>query len=239
MKYDVFISYSRKDTNIADKICDAFEKAGISFFIDRHAIHGGNEFPKVIAEAIMESQVFLFLASKNAYDSKFTSNEITFAFNKKPKETIVPYIIDNSELPIDLDFVFSSINRRYIDEHPIEPLLVNDILQLLNRKTEVNITPQKTMDWGTLKGKVVKYFFAVLCVIGILYEMFSGSDQAAKNSDGCMLWFFASGICFILSIVGYTSPRVLFCKKRKEVSLYFLLPMIVFFFIWVASLGDV
>ena len=31
MKYDVFISYSRKDTPIADQICAAFDRAGISF----------------------------------------------------------------------------------------------------------------------------------------------------------------------------------------------------------------
>lgn len=31
-KYDVFISYSRKDTKIADIICEAFDKAGITYF---------------------------------------------------------------------------------------------------------------------------------------------------------------------------------------------------------------
>ena len=88
MKYDVFISYSRKDTEVANKICQAFDEAGISYFIDRRGIVGGMEFPDVLAEAIRESKVFLFLASNNSYASKFTQSEIVYAFNKKQHDTI-------------------------------------------------------------------------------------------------------------------------------------------------------
>ena len=37
-KYDVFISYSRKDSAIADEICKAFDQVGITYFIDREEI---------------------------------------------------------------------------------------------------------------------------------------------------------------------------------------------------------
>lgn len=60
MQYDVFISYSRKDTPIAEKICKALDDANITYFIDRQGIGGGLEFPKVIANAILESRLFLF-----------------------------------------------------------------------------------------------------------------------------------------------------------------------------------
>ena len=142
MKYDVFISYSRKDTPIADQICAAFDRAGISYFIDRQGIGGGFEFPVVLAEAILESQVILFLASVNSYESKFTNAELTFAFNEKPKNSILPYIIDGSTMPPALRFVFASINWRTIENQPIEPVLVNDILGLLGKpKTEVRSNP--------------------------------------------------------------------------------------------------
>lgn len=133
MKYDVFISYSRKDLVVADKICEVLDKAGVSYFIDRQGIGGGMEFPKVIATAIKESELFLFLASENSYSSKFTSSEITFAFNKKQKNQLLPYVIDSSSLPDELEFVFSCINIRNIKEHPIETTLVEDILDLLGR----------------------------------------------------------------------------------------------------------
>lgn len=136
MKHDVFISYSRADSAIADCICEAFDKAGISYFIDRQGIGGGFEFPVVLAEAIVESKVVLFLASKSSYESKFTNAELTFAFNEKPKNSILPYIIDGSTMPPALRFVFSSINWRTIESHPIEPTLVDDILKMLGRDEE-------------------------------------------------------------------------------------------------------
>lgn len=134
MTYDVFISYSRKDTAIADRICAAFDVAGISYFIDRQGIAGGMEFPKILAPAIKESEVFLLLASENAYQSPFTTREILFAFNKKRGEKMLSYIIDGSVLPDDVEFVFSSTNWRSMHEHPIDPVLVDDVLRLLDRK---------------------------------------------------------------------------------------------------------
>ena len=109
MKHDIFISYSRKDTAIAERICAAFDKAGITYFIDRLGIGGGFEFPVVLAEAIVECKVVLFLASENSYESKFTNSELTFAFNEKPRNSILPYIIDGSKMPVALRFIFSSI----------------------------------------------------------------------------------------------------------------------------------
>ena len=138
-KYDVFISYSRKDSLIADSICKAMESVGLTYFIDRQGIGGGKEFPSVLADAICDSELFLFLASKNSYESKFTNSEITFAFNEKPHERIIPYIIDNSRLPRHLRFVFSSITWRNLQEHPIESVLIPDILNLLGKEKKYSV----------------------------------------------------------------------------------------------------
>ena len=133
MKYDIFISYSRKDTAIADKICSAFDSVGITYFIDRQSIGGGLEFPVEIADAIINSEIFLLLASANSYTSKFTTKEIVFAFNKKQSQEILPYRIDDTPLPLQLEFVFADVNWRSIVEHPIEPTLIDDVLKLLGR----------------------------------------------------------------------------------------------------------
>ena len=134
MKYDVFISYSRKDVEVADRICREFDKIGIKYFIDRTSISGGFKFPTVIAEAITGSSIFLYLASRNSYESKFTQSEITFAFNEKPKGSILPYIIDGSTMPPALRFVFSNTKWRRLDEHPVETILVEDMLRILGKE---------------------------------------------------------------------------------------------------------
>ena len=45
MNKEVFISYSRKDSDVANRICGAFDNAGISYFIDKQGLAGGFEFP--------------------------------------------------------------------------------------------------------------------------------------------------------------------------------------------------
>lgn len=225
MQYDVFISYSRKDTPIAEKICKALDDANITYFIDRQGISGGLEFPKVIANAILESRLFLFLASENSYTSKFTNSEITFAFNKKPKETIVPYIIDNSSLPIDLEFVFSSINFRTLKDHPITPILINDIIHLLG-ETHTDTT---TIDSSLCVKRTFKYLInsalIILVAIEFLLIVIKGYDELRvfyKTYDYFFIIF--AMLCLVLTIIGYTNPEKLQLKSRIHVTLLYLLP---------------
>lgn len=163
MTYDVFISYSRKDTAIADRVCAAFDAAGISYFIDRQGIAGGMEFPVVLAEAIENSRLFLFMASENSYQSKFTNNEVLYAFNEKPHNSLLPYIIDGSRMPPSLRFTFASINVRNITEHPIDPVLVDDVLRLLGHtRKATNLIPRQysQQELEELKRKGDEYYDA-------------------------------------------------------------------------------
>jgi len=178
---DIFISYSRKDTPIADRICRAFDKAGITYFIDRQGIGGGMEFPKVLAEAILNCKVFLYLGSENSYKSRFTNSEVTYAFNKKPKEQILPYIIDGSSLPTELEFVFSCINIRNIKEHPIETTLVQDVLEMLGKQAEFQHTQtSKNRTW--LFTGITAGVISIGLAVGI-YSMMT-KDNRKEEAQG-------------------------------------------------------
>ena len=141
MLYDVFISYSRKDANIAEKICKVLDREGITYFIDRKGIEGGAEFLSRITSAIDNSEVLLFLASKNAYDSKYSIKEINYAIYARSAK-VIPYIIDGSELPPTLKLLLSDLNWRTIKKCPIEPNLLQDIRNNLNHE----VTPAKNED---------------------------------------------------------------------------------------------
>ena len=178
---DIFISYSRKDTAIADRICGAFDKAGITYFIDRQGIGGGMEFPKVLAEAILSCKIFLYLGSENSYKSRFTNSEVTYAFNKKPKEQILPYIIDGSSLPTELEFVFSCINIRNIKEHPIETTLVQDVLEMLGKQAEFQHTQtSKNRTW--LFTGITAGVISIGLAVGI-YSMMT-KDNRKEEAQG-------------------------------------------------------
>jgi len=137
MEYDIFISYSRIDTQIADKICSVLDLYNISYFIDRKGISGGLEFPEILADAIDNCKAVLFIGSKNSYESRFTTREITYAFNEKKE--IIPYKIDNFPMPKGLKLVFSGINWRTITEHPIESVLIYDILNIIGKNPNIQI----------------------------------------------------------------------------------------------------
>lgn len=138
MKYDVFISYSRKDTAVADGICGAFEKSGITYFIDRRDIAGGMEFPEELAQALLDAKIVLFLCSRDAYQSKFTTNEIVFALKEKPQHSVIPYILDGSVLPLFLRRQLSNEITYSIDSTPVFPELVDIVRSRIGKKSLVH-----------------------------------------------------------------------------------------------------
>lgn len=178
-KYDVFISYSRKDTNVVDKICKAFDDNNISYFIDRKGIGGGLEFPKILAEAILSSQIFLFIASENSYGSKFTQSEVVFAFNKKQKSDIIPYIIDERKLPPEYELTFSAINWRERSKHPIETTLVDDVLRRVGKTRMVEL--ENNYGVKCLFNKNKKKIILSCVIIGSVLFLFTFKDYFNKR----------------------------------------------------------
>lgn len=61
MGKDIFISYSRKDSETANRICKALDRAKISYFIDWQGIGGAMEFPEILANAIIDCKLFCSL----------------------------------------------------------------------------------------------------------------------------------------------------------------------------------
>lgn len=99
---DVFISYSRKDQEKADLICQYLDKYGISYWIDRESIHHGNNFKVEIIEAIQTSRVLLFISSFNSNKSPNTVKEVSIAENYG--KVIIPIRIDDSAYDISLEY---------------------------------------------------------------------------------------------------------------------------------------
>lgn len=124
-KYDVFISYSSDDRAIADEICECFDRNGIIYFIDRREIEIGDEYIKRLYSAINDSQIMLYLASRNSYESPWTNKELTYAIKKKSNKDILPYIIDDAPMPEDKSFLFADINICKISETSIDEIVQN------------------------------------------------------------------------------------------------------------------
>lgn len=104
MKYDVFISYSRKDYvdenkqvihgNIISQIKELFDANGLTYWFDEDGVLSGDAFAPIIARNIKDASIFLFISSKHSNASEWTSNEIATAYEYKKK--IIPFRYDNS-----------------------------------------------------------------------------------------------------------------------------------------------
>lgn len=93
--FDVFISYSRKNTSDADEICELLAHEKLSYFIDRQGIPGGSEFPTVLADAINNCGIFICLMSEDSVVSKFCQQELQYAVDKKLDNDIIIVFKDN------------------------------------------------------------------------------------------------------------------------------------------------
>ena len=122
MKYDIFISYSRKDIEFARKVCavlDSYKQYyAFEYFIDQSEITRGDEYYKRISSAISDSRVVLFLASQNSYDSEFCAKELLFADNKN--KSIHQYRIDKADVPQMLEMLLITHQCRELSTTPIE-----------------------------------------------------------------------------------------------------------------------
>lgn len=129
--YDIFISYSHKDFEIAESICKALTDAGISCFFDNISIENP-DFWDVLVKGIKNCKVFLYLGSKNTANAKVTPKELSFAIEYKETRFIYPYFIDDCKLPEVHKLMLSDINQRYMSRHPISTGLIPDLKSILS-----------------------------------------------------------------------------------------------------------
>ncbi|MGD2091059.1 MAG: TIR domain-containing protein [Candidatus Aminicenantes bacterium] len=99
-KPGVFISYSRKDLRSAQKLEKIFQAEGLRVWRDQESIYAGEQWPKAIGQAIENESIFLLLWSKHSADSHFVEFEWNTALALK--KTIVPVLLDNTQLPAAL-----------------------------------------------------------------------------------------------------------------------------------------
>ena len=196
-EFDVFISYSRKDSEVASRIYDALESSGVTCFIDREGISGGADFPTVLSEAIMGAKVLLLVASENSYASEFTQKELTFAVSNKGSRFIFPVIVDESTLPKNLEFLLSNINWRTLSaRYRIEKELVADVKKKL-------ADPQAGMTLKQRERNLTKVMMLILfsllglglVALGYFYWQRNQLEEKAQaDRRACSTWLKEAGV---------------------------------------------
>ena len=179
MAHDVFISYSRKDKDIADIICKAFDIAEINYWIDRKDIPIGAAFPAEIVKAITKCKIMVFISSKDSNVSEFTAKEINLASTKK--KHIIPFRIDDQSYSEEIELFLFDKNwlDYYIEKELSIQKLIKGISQYLN-KTEPAFKNKNNREEKTDKiytpECILKIRSNIACEIWIDDEMITIAD---------------------------------------------------------------
>lgn len=108
--HEVFISFSFKDQAIAETIVNQLlNKYHISCWICTQDIRAGENYKKIIVKAITDAKVLLMIQSESSMRSTEVPKEVSIALNKN--KTVIPFVIDNSELSEDLEYDLLTVQR--------------------------------------------------------------------------------------------------------------------------------
>lgn len=110
MKYDLFISYSRKDFDEVSALLETIRKEvpGLSVWFDIDGIESGDDFEEKIISAIDNSSYVLFALSDNSLESEWTKKEVMYA--KNTDKRVVPVLLKGAELKKWFLFKFGTID---------------------------------------------------------------------------------------------------------------------------------
>lgn len=141
-KYDVFISYSRRDYvdesynvipgNAIAEIQNVFDENGITYWFDKDGIYSGQEFIEIITGAIAESKMLIFISSKHSNESMWTAGEIFEALDGE--KAIIPVKIDNSQYNKKFKLLIRPLD--YIDYQENHQNALKDLLRAINKVKE-------------------------------------------------------------------------------------------------------
>ncbi len=90
---DVFISYSRADSDFVRKLNNGLQIQNKTTWFDQESIASGEEFEREIFKGIESSNNFLFVISPNSIESPYCVNEVEYA--KKLNKRIVTVLYQN------------------------------------------------------------------------------------------------------------------------------------------------
>ena len=97
--WDVFLSYSYEDREIANRLYNDLTACGLSVWYDRKIITGGEQWSQALARGIKSSSTMVALFGKQTQVKISSKKEIHYAISQgltKRKLPIIPILIDGS-----------------------------------------------------------------------------------------------------------------------------------------------
>jgi len=95
--FDVFISYSRNDTDRVLPWVHKLQSGSVKPFFDTDALVGGDDWREAIVDAIDSSRLMIFIASRHSFASKYALSELSLATERDKK--VLPVFLEDVSIP--------------------------------------------------------------------------------------------------------------------------------------------
>jgi hypothetical protein len=114
-KRNVFISYSRQDTEAAHELVSELEKAGVSVWLDIAEIRPGDRWQSMIQEELRKARVMVVLLTPSSLASQWTYFEVGAAV--ADGKIIIP-VLSKDVLPEQVPSLLR--NFQWISDSPVD-----------------------------------------------------------------------------------------------------------------------
>ena len=225
-KYDLFVSYSRKDKEKVYLFMDRLKNRipGLNYWHDVTGVESADEFEDKIVSAIDNSAYVIFFLSENSIASPYTKDEVTYAKNTDKK--VLPVLLPDAKLKGWFLFKFGRVdyiecdNAIHFDklvknlatwtgekEQPVQPKPEPKKVQekLFEAKKEEGKIDEDNNLWELLK-RVPTYKIDEL-IKQRLANSSSKTDSPASNGHEAVDLGLPSGLKWASCNVGATKPE--------------------------------
>ena len=97
MPNQIFMSYSRADTDFVIKLINDLIREGLNIWLDQHNIGAGQRWDNTIQDALQSSDLFIIVLSPNSVASENVLDELSFAIHSGIR--IIPVLYRDCKMP--------------------------------------------------------------------------------------------------------------------------------------------
>ena len=130
MAHDVFISYSHKDSSVAQAICAKLEEQKIRCWYAPRNIGAGEEWASSIMNALKEARIMVLVFTDYSNASKQVKREVDNAINNGV--TVIPFKLTKNDPSGGMEYYLSTLHWLDAMNKPMEDAI--DDLYIMIRK---------------------------------------------------------------------------------------------------------
>lgn len=225
-KFDIFLSYSRKDTSEAMLLKSAIQSLGYSVFYDQDVLEGDSNWRRTIARNIDCCSAIVFLRTENSVLSKWCQKEVNIA--DESERTILPvaFLRDQAHLP--------NSEELKLTLQPLQTTCISDFSTIAGIKKDLQSALEKAVGRPEKKPNsllITEFLNSAAENLSVRYKKFLemiGSEMLSADIDNnkfslkmrVVFGDIPADLCIALNKISKRSDCYANCREHNQCPFY-------------------